>query len=219
MGVSYRVHRPCQPKNPASLLRLPRSLAEDLVAQGERCEGFFWRSLSRLSLQDTWAAGLVATVLLQVSAALGIGEAEHFWLTTRRGAGGGKTPRKAHEKTSTCAVLALLRTRNVQGCLTTGFWVPRVMVGMQAPDRLLAPAGTRIGSSKVSPDSRTPQRFERHPGGYRTKGMYHVRRPDARLRASIRRTIKRMSDRAGSPSPACLFPPAPPSISDKNDRS
>src|SRR5215831_12849786 len=39
-------------------------------------------------------------------------------------AGGLQSEGLTRKKTSTCAVLALLRTRNVHGCLTSGFWIP-----------------------------------------------------------------------------------------------
>ena len=55
--------------------------------------------------------------------------------------------------------LALLRTRIVQWAPQVRGSDPTTEVGLQAPDSLLAPRGYSIGSSKVSPLSRTPQRF------------------------------------------------------------
>src|SRR5262249_49921127 len=54
--------------------------------------------------------------------------------------------------------MALLRTRNVRWAPQVRGSDPTTMVGLQAPDSLLAPRGYSIGSSKVSPLSRTPQR-------------------------------------------------------------
>src|SRR5262245_50378227 len=54
---------------------------------------------------------------------------------------------------------ALLRTRNVRWAPQVRGSDPTTEVGLQAPDSLLAPRGYSIGSSKVSPLSRTPQRF------------------------------------------------------------
>src|SRR5579884_2903704 len=55
------------------------------------------------------------------------------------------------EKTSTCAVSALLRTRIDQGAPQGRFLDPTTTVGLQAPTSLLAPSGYSIGSSKGSP--------------------------------------------------------------------
>ena len=58
----------------------------------------------------------------------------------------------ARKKTSTCAVPALLRTRNLpKGASTPGFGSHSRRVGLQAPDILLAPSGYSIGSSKGPP--------------------------------------------------------------------
>lgn len=54
------------------------------------------------------------------------------------------------EKTSTCAVSALLRTRIVQGCLRPGFWIPlRFRWACKRRYAILAPSGYSIGSSKA----------------------------------------------------------------------
>ena len=87
------------------------------------------------------------------------------------------------------------RRKNLRLCRFGAFenpqctWVPhaRVMdpttrperrVGLHAPDRLLAPAGTRIGSSKVSPVHEHRRGFVRPQGG-RTVGIYHGSPPNA----------------------------------------
>jgi hypothetical protein len=57
----------------------------------------------------------------------------------------------AQEKTSTCAVSALLRTRNDQGAPQGRILDPTTKVGLQASTALLAPSGYSIGSSKASP--------------------------------------------------------------------
>src|SRR5689334_11549962 len=73
---------------------------------------------------------------------------------SKRSGGAGKRRRfggGAREKTSACAVSALLRTRIDQGVPQGRFLDPTTRVGLQAPTALLAPSGYSIGSSKGSP--------------------------------------------------------------------
>ena len=79
--------------------------------------------------------------------------------TAHRARGGGWAEEKGAEKTSTCAVSALLRTRNVQRVPQARVLDPTTKVGLQAPNSILAPCGYSIGSSKVSPSHETLQRF------------------------------------------------------------
>src|SRR5262249_47359961 len=72
---------------------------------------------------------------------------------------------KAGEKTSTCAVKALLRTRCVVGCLTPGFRIP--LLGG------LASAGQHIGSLRVLHRFFKSIAFPRTP--QRLVGLYHAR--------------------------------------------
>src|SRR5438132_10178676 len=55
----------------------------------------------------------------------------------------------AQEKTSTCAVSALLRTRNSLGCLMPGFWIPLHEGGLASTEQYkFGSRGSLIGSSK-----------------------------------------------------------------------
>src|SRR5581483_770374 len=88
------------------------------------------------------------------------------WRDERDGAErGGASLGSAQEKTSTCAVSALLRTRIDQGAPQGRFLDPTTTVGLQAPTSLLAPSGYSIGSSKASP-------VHEH-----RRGLYDRRRP------------------------------------------
>ena len=101
----------------------------------------------------------------------------------RAGAPNGR-PGPRRKKPPPVPCQTLLRTRNVQGRLSSGFWIPLLRVGLQAPETLLAPSGYSIGSSKESSNSRTPQRLCTAVSGC-TNGIYHGR--GRRARAATRR--------------------------------
>src|ERR1700722_4499466 len=58
-----------------------------------------------------------------------------------------------------CRVGAFENPQLTDGSLSSGFWIPLLWVGLQAPEGSVGSRGDSIGSSKESPDSRTPQRF------------------------------------------------------------
>jgi hypothetical protein len=96
---------------------------------------------------------------------------------------------EAQEKTSTCAVPALLRTRINLGAPQPRISDPTTLtVGLQAPNALLAPSGYSIGSSKESlvvEHRRGLCRRERPHKFDSSKSRGHVQEDSSRLSAAV----------------------------------